>query len=71
VLGSPTVKSRTLFLLHLRGPFLTLLRLKHFRGDGETCQIMRIGVIVIPLFQGLFESNILTLNLGWNQNLET
>lgn len=32
--------------------------------------IMRNGDIVIGLFQGMFENNILTFNPGWNQDAE-
>jgi catechol 2,3-dioxygenase-like lactoylglutathione lyase family enzyme len=34
-------------------------------GDGETWTIMANGPHAIGLFQGMFESNILTFNPGW------
>ena len=34
-------------------------------GDGETWTIMANQSTVIGLFQGMFESNILTFNPGW------
>lgn len=34
-------------------------------GDGESWTIMANGTTVIGLFQGMFESNILTFNPGW------
>lgn len=36
-----------------------------FGGDGETWTIMVNRTTVIGLFQGMFESNILTFNPGW------
>ena len=36
-----------------------------FAGDGETWTIMANQATVIGLFQGMFESNILTFNPGW------
>ena len=35
-------------------------------GDGERYQIMRNGTTLIGLFQGMFESNLLTFNPGWD-----
>ena len=40
-------------------------------GDGETWQIFRNGTTVIGLFEGMFESNILTFNPRWNHAQET
>lgn len=34
-------------------------------GDGESWSILANGSTVIGLFQGMFESNILTFNPGW------
>jgi hypothetical protein len=34
-------------------------------GDGENWTILANGTHVIGLFQGMFESNILTFNPGW------
>jgi catechol 2,3-dioxygenase-like lactoylglutathione lyase family enzyme len=42
-----------------------------FHGDqSENWLIMKNGDVVIGLFQGMFESNILTFNPGWNSNAE-
>ncbi len=34
-------------------------------GDGETWTIVTNGTYAIGLFQGMFDSNILTFNPGW------
>ncbi|MGI9584588.1 MAG: VOC family protein [Acidimicrobiia bacterium] len=34
-------------------------------GDGESWTILANGPVVIGLFQGMFEGNILTFNPGW------
>jgi catechol 2,3-dioxygenase-like lactoylglutathione lyase family enzyme len=39
-------------------------------GDGEHYQIMKNGTTLIGLFQGMFESNILTFNPGLTQDGE-
>jgi len=39
-------------------------------GDGKTWQIFRNGTTVIGLFEGLFDSNILTFNPRWNAQQE-
>lgn len=36
-----------------------------FGGDGEAWTIMANGPVVIGLFSGMFEGNILTFNPGW------
>ncbi len=51
--------------------FYQALGFEAFMGDGEGWQMMRSGDTVIGLFQGMFESNILTFNPGWNQNCDT
>ena len=41
---------------------------------GEIAQnwlIMKNDIIVLGLFQGMFDRNILTFNPGWDQNAET
>ena len=41
---------------------------------GEQAQnwlILKNGTLVIGLFQGMFDKNILTFNPGWNSNCET
>lgn len=43
-----------------------------FGGDiTQNWLIMKNGDILIGLFQGMFEDNILTFNPGWDQNAET
>ena len=37
-------------------------------GDGGGWQILKNGPVIIGLFQGMFEKNILTFNPGWNQD---
>ena len=42
-----------------------------FGGDTKmNYLIMKNGDAIIGLFQGMFESNIITFNPGWNQNAE-
>ena len=42
-----------------------------FHGDqAENWLILRNGDVVIGLFQGMFEKNIMTFNPGWNSNAE-
>ena len=50
--------------------FYQSLGFEDFGGDGEHYQMMRNGDIVIGLFQGMFEDNILTFNPKWNQQCE-
>jgi catechol 2,3-dioxygenase-like lactoylglutathione lyase family enzyme len=45
--------------------FYSKLGFKMFGGDGETWTILANQSHVIGLFQGMFESNILTFNPGW------
>jgi catechol 2,3-dioxygenase-like lactoylglutathione lyase family enzyme len=43
-----------------------------FAGDPSKNYLMlKNGEVVIGLFQGMFEKNILTFNPGWNQSAET
>ena len=39
-------------------------------GDGTHWQILRNGTTVIGLFQGMFPTNILTFNPGWDQHAQ-
>ena len=45
--------------------FYTKLGFQMIAGDGETWTIMANQSTVIGLFYGMFESNILTFNPGW------
>ena len=45
--------------------FYSKLGFEMVAGDGEMWTIMANGPTVIGLFQGMFESNILTFNPGW------
>ena len=36
-------------------------------GGGDNWKVLRNGTTVIGLFQGMFESNMLTFNPGWDQ----
>ena len=45
--------------------FYSKLGFKMVAGDGETWTIVANQSCVIGLFQGMFESNILTFNPGW------
>ena len=45
--------------------FYSKLGFEMVAGDGETWTILANGGHVIGLFQGMFESNILTFNPGW------
>jgi catechol 2,3-dioxygenase-like lactoylglutathione lyase family enzyme len=45
--------------------FYSKLGFEMIAGDGETWTIMANGPVAIGLFQGMFESNILTFNPGW------
>lgn len=38
------------------------------KGGGDNWKIMSNGDKVIGLFQGMFDSNIMTFNPGWNQD---
>jgi catechol 2,3-dioxygenase-like lactoylglutathione lyase family enzyme len=49
--------------------FYEKLGFEIFGGNAaENWLIMKNGVSVIGLFQGMFEKNILTFNPGWDQN---
>jgi lactoylglutathione lyase len=41
-----------------------------FGGNGVNYQIMKNGTTLIGLFQGMFPSNILTFNPGWDSDAQ-
>ncbi len=45
--------------------FYSKLGFEMVAGDGETWTIVANQLVAIGLFQGMFESNILTFNPGW------
>ena len=48
--------------------FYEKLGFSAFHGDpAQGWQVMKNGPVVIGLFQGMFERNILTFNPGWDQ----
>lgn len=51
--------------------FYQKLGFTKFGGDAEqNWLILKNGEVVIGLFQGMFEDNILTFNPGWNSSAE-
>src|SRR4051812_32121426 len=50
--------------------FYEKLGFKAFFGDGKHFQILKNGAVVIGLFQGMFDKNILTFNPGWDSNAQ-
>ena len=51
--------------------FYEKLGFTEFGGDiSQNWLIMKHGDVVIGLFQGMFEKNILTFNPGWDSNAE-
>ena len=51
--------------------FYERLGFKAFHGDaGQGWLMMKSGAVVIGLFQGMFERNILTFNPGWDQDAQ-
>jgi len=51
--------------------FYEKLGFTKFSGDiNQNWLIMKNGITLIGLFQGMFERNILTFNPGWNQEAE-
>ena len=51
--------------------FYQKLGFSPFAGDpSQGWQILRNGDVVIGLFQGMFERNILTFNPGWDQGAQ-
>jgi catechol 2,3-dioxygenase-like lactoylglutathione lyase family enzyme len=51
--------------------FYEMLGFQAFAGDAsQHWLILKNGVHVIGLFQGMFERNTLTFNPGWDQNAE-
>ena len=51
--------------------FYSKLGFEMIAGDGESWTIVANQSTVIGLFQGMFDSNILTFNPGWNHKAET
>ena len=45
--------------------FYSKLGFEMVAGDGETWTVVANQMVAIGLFQGMFESNILTFNPGW------
>jgi catechol 2,3-dioxygenase-like lactoylglutathione lyase family enzyme len=55
--------------IHASRDFYQKLGFEPFGGDIEqNWLIMKNGEAIIGLFQGMFESNILTFNPGWDQD---
>ena len=51
--------------------FYEQLGFTRFAGDpAQNWLIMRNGDVVIGLFQGMFDKNLLTFNPGWNQDAQ-
>ncbi len=52
--------------------FYEKLGFSNYGGVGEeNWVIMKNGDVIIGLFQGMFEKNILTFNPGWDSNAQT
>lgn len=51
--------------------FYEKLGFTRYAGDGQHMLIMRNGLAVIGLFQGMFERNLLTFNPGWDVDCNT
>lgn len=57
--------------IHASQAFYEKLGFSEFGGDiDQNWLIMKNGSVVIGLFQGMFEENILTFNPGWNQDAQ-
>ncbi|MBF7096809.1 VOC family protein [Alkalibacter mobilis] len=57
--------------IHKSKVFYEALGFEAFHGDiAENWLIMKNDDCVIGLFQGMFDSNIMTFNPGWNNNAE-
>lgn len=57
--------------LEVSRAFYEKLGFSHFGGDAkQNWLIMKNGSTIIGLFQGMFESNILTFNPGWDENAQ-
>ena len=57
--------------IHTSKAFYEKFGFREFAGHiGQNWLIMKNGDHVIGLFQGMFESNILTFNPGWDQNAQ-
>jgi len=58
--------------IHASKSFYEKLGFTPFAGDiTQNWLILKNGAIVIGLFQGMFEKNILTFNPGWDGNANT
>jgi catechol 2,3-dioxygenase-like lactoylglutathione lyase family enzyme len=57
--------------IHASKAFYEKLGFEVFGGElAENWLILKNGATVIGLFQGMFDSNILTFNPGWDQNAQ-
>jgi predicted lactoylglutathione lyase len=57
--------------IHASKAFYENLGFSEFHGDiNQNWLIMKNDHIVIGLFQGMFEGNLLTFNPGWNQDAQ-
>ena len=57
--------------IHASQAFYEKLGFSEFGGDiDQNWLIMKNGSVVIGLFQGMFEENILTFNPGWDQDAQ-
>ena len=57
--------------IHASKSFYEKLGFTPFAGDiTQNWLILKNGAIVIGLFQGMFEKNILTFNPGWDSNAQ-
>ena len=55
--------------IHKSKEFYEILGFRVFAGDTDkNYLIMKNGIALIGLFQGMFEQNILTFNPGWDEN---
>ena len=48
--------------------FYEKLGFTRYAGDGNRFVVLKNGEVIIGLFQGMFEKNILTFNPGWDSN---
>jgi len=57
--------------IHASKEFYEKLGFKAYGGDiAQNWLILKNGIKVIGLFQGMFDKNIITFNPGWNQDAE-
>lgn len=58
--------------IHSSKAFYENLGFTPFAGDiSQNWIILKNGDVVLGLFQGMFEKNVLTFNPGWDQNAQT